>query len=185
MESKLSILNNMVKEVIKFGQDNFNVLNVLNAEQYIEMLAAGILGHSWVQGRGSDALDRNGIPAEYKSAEVAQKDGTDYDGNVMYKKYCSFSLGVIDKMFMERIHECDNYYAIVKDGGEIIEIWEIPTKGIIEFVNNTKANSVQFRLSPKNIEKWSMSLAYPKKSIEEVMEDRRTLISLRYNGVSR
>jgi len=102
------------------------VENLFYNEQYVELLMASILGHTYnTETRGFDAYN-NGAAIEYKSINMADLN----DKTISKKNKGSFQFHWISKDKLDAYSKVSKVYFSIRKGAEIKEIWSLPMAAI-------------------------------------------------------
>ena len=134
--------NKIIQEIITHLTDavskakSLGYENILYNERYVELLMANILGHKYDNHtQGGDAIETvNGIncPTEYKSINIQGKNGV-IKG--------SFQFHWLSDEKITRYRETKNMYFCIRDGIEILEIYQVHTNVIMPLLESKKSGS--------------------------------------------
>lgn len=110
--------------------------NILYNERYVELMMANILGHKYENHtQGGDAIETvNGVecPTEYKSINIQGKNGV-VKG--------SFQFHWLSDEKIAKYRETKNMYFCIRDGIEILEIYQVNTDIIMPLLESKKSGS--------------------------------------------
>ena len=134
--------NKIIQEIISHLTDavskakSLGYENILYNERYVELMMANILGHEYDNHtQGGDAIETvNGVkcPTEYKSINIQGKNSAGKG---------SFEFHWLSDEKITRYRETKNMYFCIRDGMEILEIYQVNTNVIMPLLESKKSGS--------------------------------------------
>ena len=118
-ENSVAKISNHLKAAQEIAY-TMGVKNLFYNEQYIELIVADLLGHTYNPNtRGTDAYDENGNMVEYKTINRAST------------RYGSFQFHWLSKDKLDSYSLAKNIYFVLRNDLIIDEVWKLPMSVIL------------------------------------------------------
>jgi len=122
-KEKIDLVISKLKEGVEIASDEFEISNLLYNESYVSLMIASVLGHQCsITTQGSDAMDENDNPVEYKF--VSKREGT-YTG-------LSFQFHWLSTEKIAKYQLCTHFYFAWRNQFEIEKIIRVNRELLME-----------------------------------------------------